>query len=116
MSLSPAVTEYIQKINQDWQAEICTQLRQVVQQAVPEVEERIQYGKPHFLKNGKYAAVLGTAKDWVSFTIFNANALEVSDGFFEPGPPERKTIKIRKGQMVDYELLSRLLQQAANTI
>ncbi len=113
--MNQAVTEYIEKIKDGWQAEICTQLRQVTHQAMPEVEERIQYGKPHFLKNGKYASVLGTAKDWVSFTIFNATALEAPEGFFEAGPPERKTIKIRKGQTVDYELLTRLLQQAASS-
>jgi len=114
--MNQAVTEYIEKISQEWQAEVCTKLRQVVHQAVPEVEERIQYSKPHFLKGGKYAAVLGTAKDWASFTIFNAATLETPAGFFEDGPPERKTIKIRKGQTVDYELLAKLLQQAASSI
>ena len=113
--MTQAVTEYLEKINQEWQAEICTRLRQIVHHAVPAVEERIQYGKPHFLKHGKYTCVLGTAKDWVSFTIFNAGSLQAPEGFFEAGDPERKTIKIRKGQAVDYELLARLLQQAANT-
>jgi hypothetical protein len=116
MSLNIAVTEYIEKISQDWQATICTQLRQDIQQAIPDVVERIQYGKPHFLKNGKYAAVVGTAKEWVSFTIFNATALEAPEGFFEAGPPERKTIKIRKGQEVDYIFLASLFKQAADTI
>lgn len=111
-----AVSEYLQKIKEPWQAEISTRLRDLVQRAVPEAEERIQYGKPHFMKNGKYAAVLGTAKDWVSFTIFNATALEAPEGFFEPGPPERKTVKIRKDQTLDYDLLARLLQQAANSL
>lgn len=113
--MNEAVTEYIQNIKQEWQTEICNQLRPLIHQAVPEVEERIQYGKPHFLKNGKYAGVLGTAKDWVSFTIFNATALEAPEGFFEAGPADRKTIKIRKGQEVDYELLAGLLRQAANS-
>jgi hypothetical protein len=110
------VTEYIQNIKQDWQIEISNRLNELVHQAVPEVTERIQYGKPHYLKNGKYAAVLGTAKDWVSFTIFNAKDVEAPEGVFEAGDPDRKTIKIRKGQSVDYDLLARLLQQAASTL
>ena len=115
--MNQAVTDYIQKIDQEWQAEICAQLRQVVLVSISDVEERIQYGKPHFLKNGKYAAVLGTAKGWVSFTIFNAAALEAPEGFFEAGgSPDRKTVKIPKGQPVDYQFLSSLIQQAANTI
>ena len=115
--MNQAVTEYIQNINQDWQADIATRLREMVLQTIPDVEERIQYGKPHYLKNGKYAAVLGTAKGWVSFTIFNAAALEAPAGFFEAeGSPERKTIKIKNGQAVDYELLAKLLKQASDTI
>jgi len=113
--MNEAVTEYLQKIKEEWQAEICTQLRQLIHQTVPEIEERLQYGKPHFLKEGKYAAVVGTAKDWVSFTIFNAGALEAPEGFFEPGNPDRKTVKIRKGQKVNYALLAIHLQQATTS-
>ncbi|KAB2854192.1 MAG: DUF1801 domain-containing protein [Anaerolineae bacterium] len=111
--MNEQVSDYIAKIKVDWQAEICTTLRQLVHNNVPDVTERIQYGKPHFLKNGKYAFVLGTAKEWVSFTLFNAGSLEAPDGFFEAGDPERKTIKIRKGQTVDYDLLAGFIQQAA---
>ncbi|MBZ0317248.1 MAG: DUF1801 domain-containing protein [Anaerolineae bacterium] len=111
--MNEQVSDYIAKIKLDWQAEICTTLRQLVHTNVPDVTERLQYGKPHFLKNGKYAFVLGTAKEWVSFTLFNAGSLEAPDGFFEAGDPERKTIKIRKGQTVDYDLLAGFIQQAA---
>ena len=115
--MNQAVTEYIEKINQDWQAAIATRLRKMVLQTIPDVEERIQYGKPHYLRKGKYAAVLGTAKGWVSFTIFNAAALEAPEGFFEAdGSPERQTIKIKNGQTVDYDLLAKLLKQASDTI
>ena len=114
--MNQQVTEYIENIKLPWQADICTQLRQIIQQAIPGVEERIQYGKPHFLKKGKYAAVVGTAKGWVSFTIFNATSIDAPDGLFEEGPPERKTVKIKEGQTVDYALLEKLLAQAANTI
>lgn len=107
------VSAYIDKIDQPWQAEICTHIRQIVHQAVPQIEERIQYGKPHFLKDGKYAGVLGTAKGWVSFTIFNAQNLETPDGLFESSENgDRKTIKIKQGQEIDYNLLATLFQQA----
>lgn len=114
--MNPAVTEYIQSLDKPWQAEVCGTIRQIVQQSVPEVEERIQYRKPHFLKNVKYAGALGTAKEWVSFTIFNAESLDAPEGFFEDGPPERKTIKIREGQDVDYALLAQFVEQAASTV
>jgi hypothetical protein len=114
--MNPQVAEYIQKINLPWQADICTCLDQMIHQSVPDAESRIQYGKPHYLKKGKYAAVVGTAKGWVSFTIFNAKSVEAPDGLFEAGDPDRKTVKIREGQAVDYDLLGKLLAQAADTI
>lgn len=95
---------------------MCRQLRQVAHRAVPGVEERIQYGKPHFLNNGQYVAVITAAKEHVSFTIFNAQDIDAPAGLFEPGKPERKTVKIRQGQAVDFDLLTRLLTQAADTL
>lgn len=110
------VANYISTLGVAWQAEMAQALHGMIHQAIPEVTERLQYGKPHYLKNGKYAAVIGPAKGWVSFTIFNAAALEEPDGLFEPGPPERKTVKLRPGQAVDYDQLAALLRQAASTI
>ena len=114
--MSQEVHDYIQGRSQEWQVEVCARLDQLVHQSIPEVEERLQYSKPHYRKNGKYACVIGTAKEWVTFTIFNAADIEGPDGLFEPGPPERKTVKIRKEQEVDYELLARLVQQASQTL
>ncbi len=115
--MNQEVTDFINKLNdkpnQEWQVEISKQLRQLAQDNIPDFSERIQYGKPHFLKDGKYAAVLGTAKGWVTFTIFNAEGLEAPTGYFEDGPPERKTVKIKKDQTVDYAFLGKLLKKAA---
>lgn len=111
--MNPQVTEYIDGLDA-WQAEICTRIRQIIQQAIPDVEERIQYKKPHFLKGGKYAGVLGPAKGWVSYTIFNAQDLKTPDGLFESSDTgDRKTIKIKPGQVVDYDQLAALITQAA---
>ncbi len=114
--MNPEVTEYIQNLL-PWQAEICNTMREVVHKAIPDVAERIQYKKPHFLKDGHYAAVLSPAKAYVAFMIFNTQDLEIPDGLFEKGGPvERKTIKIKEGQEVDYDLLGSLLTQAASTL
>lgn len=118
--MNQEVTDYINNLNdkprQEWQSSVCDQLRQLIHQSIPDVDERLQYGKPHFRKNGKYACVVGTAKGWVSFTIFNAKALEAPPGFFEPGDPDRKTVKILEGQAVDYALLGKYIQQAARSL
>ncbi|KUP23252.1 DUF1801 domain-containing protein [Paenibacillus sp. DMB5] len=111
--MNQEVTDFINSVKQPWQMEICSMLRQLVHDSIPDVQERIQYGKPHFLKNGKYAAVITTAKGWVTFTIFNAAGLEVPEGVFEPGKPERLTAKLLEGKPVDYKLFAGLLKQAS---
>ncbi|QYR21096.1 DUF1801 domain-containing protein [Paenibacillus sp. sptzw28] len=113
--MNQEVTEFIEKLKEPWQAQMCHDLRQVVRNAIPDVQERMQYNKPHFLKNKKYAAVISNSKDAVSFTIFNATELELPEGLFD-GPPERKTIKIRSGQQIDGGMLAELVKQASSTL
>ncbi|MCP1310841.1 DUF1801 domain-containing protein [Paenibacillus tyrfis] len=113
--MSQEVIEFINAIKEPWQAEMSTRLREMVLQTIPDVQERIQYKKPHFLKNGKYAAVISTSKDAVSFTIFNPGVIEFPESQFD-GPPERKTIKLRSGQDVDYDQLASLLGQASASL
>lgn len=108
------VNEYIEALSESWKREACAELRTVVHAAVPDAQERIQYKKPHFLKNGKYLAVISPSKAAVSFTIFNAAALELPAGF--EGPPERKTIKLGQGEAIDNALLTSLVNQAASTL
>lgn len=116
--VSQDVVEYIEtlrtKAGQEWQSDILLSLREAVTKAVPDAQERIQWGKPHFLKNGKYLAVISAAKAAVTFTIFNAESVEAPhDGFFEPGTPERKTVKAKKGQELDYQLLGTMVKKAS---
>jgi len=113
--MNPEITEFIEALSEPWQQELSSELREVVYQAIPDVQERIQYKKPHFLKNGKYAAVISPSKDAVSFTIFNAAALELPAGMFD-GPPERKTVKLKKGNAVDSSLLVALVAQASGEL
>jgi hypothetical protein len=111
------ITAYIQGLDEEWKIEAATRLHKLVQNTVPEATGQIQYSKPHYKKNGKYLAVIGAAKKWVSFTVFNAQDLAPLDGFFEPdGPPERKTVRVLKDKTIDYDLLGTLLQQAATTL
>ncbi|MBB2480754.1 DUF1801 domain-containing protein [Bacillus sp. APMAM] len=109
--MNQEVTDFIHSIKEPWQGELATSLRKVVHQAIPDVNERIQYKKPHFLKNGKYAAVISTSKEAVSFTIFNVSSLDLPEGMSDE-PPERKTLKLRKGDTFDSEQLVSWVSQA----
>ncbi|MFB4318754.1 DUF1801 domain-containing protein [Actinomadura sp. 21ATH] len=111
--MSDEVTQYINKA-QPWQAEVCEKLRTMVSETVPDVEERFQYGKPHYLKNGNYAAVIAVAKDKVTFMVFNATNIPEVKGFLRKlGKGERKAVDIREGQTVDYDALAGILKETA---
>jgi hypothetical protein len=112
--MTDAVHEFIAATEPAWQADLCRALDALVRSSIPDADARIQYKKPHYLKHKKYAAVIGTAKAFVSFTIFNAAALEYPAGVFEVSDDKsRITVKITEGGTVDSVLLGNLLQQAA---
>jgi hypothetical protein len=115
-SMNKEVTDYINK-QQPWQVKVCEALRKMVHKTIPGVEERLQYGKPHYLKNGHYAAVIHAAKDKLSFMLFNAAELDEVKGILKSmSTPERKTVTITKDQKVDYEQLGKWLKQTSKAL
>ena len=110
------VTNYIEKLPA-WQTEVCEKLRSTILEVIPEVEERLQYGKPHYLKNGHYAAVMHAAKDKISFMLFNALDIPEIPGVMKAmSSPERKTFTILEGQDPDYGLIAEMLERASASL
>lgn len=113
--MNEQVTEYINKINIEWQVDICEQIRNIILQSIPEVEEQIKYNQAFYSLNGKQLCVFFPAKNWVNVTLFNAEEIEAPEGFFEPSnKPERKAVKIREGQAFEYDVLAKCFQQIMN--
>jgi len=112
--MSAEVTAFIDGLGATWQVEVSKKLRDLVKETIPSVEERIQYKKPHFLKNGHYAAVISPSKDAIAFMIMNTAGMEFPKGF--EGPPERRWIKIKEGVTPDYAQLASLLAQASQSL
>ncbi|MFP3387502.1 DUF1801 domain-containing protein [Brevibacillus sp. SIMBA_040] len=112
--MNEEVSVFIDSLSHPWKIEVSNRLREIVHQAIPEAEERIQYKKPHFLKRGHYAAVISPSKDAIAFMIMNASGLTFPKGF--EGPDERKWLKIRKEDTPDYDLLTNLLVQASSKL
>jgi len=111
--MNEEVTQYMQK-TLAWQHAVCTSLREMILGVIPDAEERLQYGKPHYLKNGHYAAVIHVAKDKVSFMLFNASDVAEIKGLLRSmGNGERKTVDIIEGQNVDYAQLADILRQTS---
>ncbi|QLY29923.1 DUF1801 domain-containing protein [Nocardia huaxiensis] len=114
--MNSEVTQYINR-TQPWQIEVCERLRTMVADTIPEVEEQMLYGKPHFLKNGQHAALIHVAKNKVSFMVFNAGDIAAVPGVLRSmGNGERKTADIVEGQDTDYDQLARILTETSHTL
>lgn len=114
--MNDEVTQYINN-TAPWQLAVCEKLRAMIHETVPLVEERFQYGKPHFFKNGQYAAVIAVSRNKVSFMVFNATDIPVVKGFIRPlGKGERKSADIEEGQEVDYDALADILQKTTTAL
>jgi hypothetical protein len=114
--MNKEVTGYIQKLSK-WQIEVCESLRKMILKIIPGVEERLQYGKPHYLKDGHYACVIHAAKDKISFMVFNAGDIKEIKGFLKAmSDPNRKAVTFTEGQDVDYKLLAKILKQASDAL
>ncbi|MEU6644756.1 DUF1801 domain-containing protein [Saccharomonospora sp. NPDC046836] len=110
------VTDYINK-TLPWQAEVCGKLREMVHATITDAEEQLQYGKPHFLRNGKHAAVIHVARNKVSFMVFEAGGIEPVKGFLRSlGNGDRKAADITEGQDVDYDLLAGILAKTSSKL
>lgn len=114
--MNSKVTEYIDKINQAWQVEVCNNIRQAIHQAIPDIEEQIKYNQVFCTLNGKQVCVYFPAKNWINVTIFHAESLKAPEGFFEKSDkPERKALKIKEGQAFDYGVLAQYLQEVTQS-
>ena len=111
--MNDEVTQYVKK-TQPWQVEVYSTLRNLVLINVPGVEERLQYGKPHYLKDGSYLAVIHAGKDKVSFMLFNATKVPEVKGFLRSmSNGDRKTVDMSDGQSVDYKKILKLVKDVS---
>lgn len=109
------VDEYIAKLGDGWQADVCRNLRKLIHREVPGVDEQVKWGSPHYTVGKEYVCLFFAAKKWVNFTLFNRDRFEAPDGLFEVTDyPDRGTLKIKEGATPDYELLARLVRESAN--
>ncbi|RAS61114.1 hypothetical protein C8D87_11062 [Lentzea atacamensis] len=70
MSTDPCVDDYIAGLP-DWQQHICCEVRRLVHEADPGVEETIKFtNRPYFVLDGNICALLGT-KDHVNVFLYD---------------------------------------------
>ena len=101
MSHNTRIDEYISLLP-DWQKAICTELRQLVHQAAPDIIETIKFtDRPYFTLDGNVCALLAT-KDHVNVFLYDPIAPD-PQGIINQGQANAtaRAIQIYQDQSLD---------------
>jgi hypothetical protein len=106
----PRVDDYIRGLP-DWQQAICEQVRTVVHDADPEVEETIKRSvQPYFVLNGNVCALLAT-KDHVNVFVYDPTVADpdaiINQGH---GNATAKAIQIYQDEVINQPAMLAMLQ------
>jgi len=106
----PRVTDYIAGLP-DWQQAICREVREIVHEADPEIEETIKRTvRPYFVLQGNVCALLAT-KDHVNVFIYDPIAPD-PEGIVNQGQGNAtaRAIQIFRDDVINRAALRSLLQ------
>jgi len=106
----PEVDAYIQRLPV-WQQEICEQLRRVIREADPDIEETIKRSvQPYFVLNGNVCALLAT-KDHINLFLYDPTVADpeglINQGY---GNATARAIQIYEGDAIRSPALTELLR------
>ena len=110
MKKDKRVDDYIGSLP-EWQADICTKVRDIISKADSEVEETIKRGnRPYYVLNGNICALLA-AKDHVNIFIYDPIAPDPK-GLINQGHDNKtaRAIQVYEATKLDEEALLELLR------
>jgi hypothetical protein len=108
----PRIDAWIEALP-DWQADICRQLRAVIHEADPAIEETIKRStQPYFVDHGTVAAFLA-AKDHVNLFVYDGAIVPDPDGLITAGHGNEtaRTIGFSRGDPIRREALVAFLRR-----
>ncbi len=108
----PRVDAYIDGL-QDWQQDICREVRDLVHAADPDVTETVKRTvQPYFELKGNICALLA-AKDHVNVFLYDGGIVADPEGIITAGHDNKtaRTVGVRRGEAVNVPALTRMLKQ-----
>ena len=108
----PRVDEYIAALP-GWQQRVCQELRDLVHEADPEVEETIKRRvQPYFVLEGNICALLAS-KDHVNAFLYDGAIVPDPEGIITGGHDNKaaRTVAIREGEQINRRALKRMFEQ-----
>ncbi len=104
------VDGYIQGL-EDWQAEIVSQLRQIVLRAAPEARESIKWAQPVYESGGPFAYIKAFKKA-VNFGFWRGAEIHDATKALEGTGDKMRHVKLAGLDDIDEELLAGFVRQA----
>ena len=106
------IDEYI--ANQEPQFRpLLTKLRTVITKAVPDLEEKIMWGQPVFVKGKEKVAFVYCISDHVNFGLFRAAEVKDSKGRLEGTGKGMRHVKVLTAKDIDVPYFSTLIKAAS---
>ena len=108
----PRVDAYIDALP-PWQQAICHEVRDLVHEADPEVEEMIKRTvQPYFVLQGNICALLA-AKDHVNVFLYDGGIVPDPEGIITAGHDNQtaRTVGVRQGETVNRSALLAMFRQ-----
>ena len=108
----PRVDAYIDALP-PWQQAICHEVRDLVHEADPEVEETIKRTvQPYFVLRGNICALLA-AKDHVNVFLYDGGIVPDPEGIITAGHDNQtaRTVGVRQGQTINRSALLAMFRQ-----
>jgi hypothetical protein len=106
------VDDYINGLP-DWQQAICAQLREIIHEADPQMEETIKRTvRPYFVLKGNVCALLA-AKDHVNLFLYDGGIVPDPDGIITGGHENKtaRAIAFYRGETIPRDPLTTMLRQ-----
>ena len=106
------VDAYIEALP-DWQRTICSQVRDLVHAADPQVSETIKRSRqPYFVLEGNICALLA-AKGHVNVFLYDGGIVPDPEGIITAGHQNKtaRTVAIRQGEVINAPALSAMFKQ-----
>jgi hypothetical protein len=108
----PRVDAYLDGLA-TWQREMCSQVRDLVHAADPDVEETIKRRvQPYFVLDGNICALLAT-KDHVNVFLYDGAIVPDPEGIITAGHDNKtaRTVAIRKDEKINKRALMAMFRQ-----
>jgi hypothetical protein len=108
----PRVDRYIDA-RPEWQRALCHQLRDLIHDADPEMEETIKRTvQPYFVLQGNVCALLA-AKDHVNLFLYDGAIVPDPEGIITAGHDNKtaRTISLHQGDTINRPALTTMLRQ-----